>query len=101
MHDNTHNRGGNKAEGNELILRPLLVSHPKHVYSSCCLGHYAEHMYDLDKMKNQKAKIPMAVSTVFCIGILVPIWATIFMQRTTAFICFIIFNNRVQFEILD
>ncbi|KAI4324182.1 hypothetical protein L6164_023739 [Bauhinia variegata] len=45
---------------------------------------HGEHMYDLDKMKNQKVKIPMAVSTVFCIGILVPIWATIFMQRKTA-----------------
>ncbi|KAG8660796.1 uncharacterized protein LOC110609728 [Manihot esculenta] len=45
---------------------------------------HAKHMYNLDKMKYQKIKIPLAVFTVFMIGATVPVWAVNFQQKKTA-----------------
>jgi hypothetical protein len=41
-------------------------------------------MYNLDRMKYQKIKMPIAVFTAFSIGVLVPIYAVIFQQKKTA-----------------
>ncbi|PON38064.1 TonB-dependent heme receptor A [Parasponia andersonii] len=45
---------------------------------------HAKHMYNLDRMKYQKVKIPLAVFTAFSIGVLVPVYAVIFQQKKTA-----------------
>ncbi|KAL9382468.1 hypothetical protein Peur_025503 [Populus x canadensis] len=45
---------------------------------------HAKHMYNLDRMKYQKIKMPIAVFTAFSIGVLVPIYAVIFQQKKTA-----------------
>ncbi|XP_048331307.1 uncharacterized protein LOC125422893 [Ziziphus jujuba] len=48
--------------------------------------HYlhAKHMYNLDQVKYQKVKMPLAVFTAFSIGVAVPVFAVIFQQRKTA-----------------
>ncbi|KAJ9167168.1 hypothetical protein P3X46_021838 [Hevea brasiliensis] len=45
---------------------------------------HAKHMYNLDRMKHQKIKMPLAVFTAFSIGVIVPIYAVIFQQKKTA-----------------
>ncbi|KAJ6855515.1 hypothetical protein NC651_040234 [Populus alba x Populus x berolinensis] len=45
---------------------------------------HAKHMYNLDRMKYQKIKMPIAVFTAFSIGVLVPIYAVIYQQKKTA-----------------
>lgn len=47
--------------------------------------HYlhAKHMYNLDQVKYQKVKMPLAVWTAFSIGVFVPVFAVIFQQRKT------------------
>ncbi|XP_031115026.1 uncharacterized protein LOC116019081 [Ipomoea triloba] len=45
---------------------------------------HAKHMYNLDRMKNQKLKMSLGVFTAFSIGVGVPIWAVIFQQKKTA-----------------
>lgn len=45
---------------------------------------HAKHMYNLDMMKHQKVKMPLAVFTAFSIGVGVPIYAVIFQQKKTA-----------------
>ncbi|KAJ4701099.1 TonB-dependent heme receptor A like [Melia azedarach] len=45
---------------------------------------HAKHMYNLDRMKHQKLKMPLAVFTAFSIGVAVPVYAVIFQQRKTA-----------------
>ncbi|XP_008781536.1 uncharacterized protein LOC103701302 [Phoenix dactylifera] len=49
-------------------------------------GYYlhAKHMYNLDRMKHQKLKMPLAVLSVFSIGVAVPVIAVIFQQKKTA-----------------
>lgn len=44
---------------------------------------HAKHMYNLDRMKYQKIKMPLAVFTAFSIGVAVPVYAVIFQQRKT------------------
>lgn len=45
---------------------------------------HAKHMYNLDRMKYQKIKMPLAVLTAFSIGVIVPVYAVIFQQKKTA-----------------
>ncbi|XP_075497100.1 uncharacterized protein LOC142534080 [Primulina tabacum] len=45
---------------------------------------HAKHMYNLDRMKNQKLTMTLGVLTAFSIGVGVPIYAVIFQQRKTA-----------------
>ncbi|KAF4361028.1 hypothetical protein CsatB_018666 [Cannabis sativa] len=45
---------------------------------------HAKHMYNLDRMKYQKVKMPLAVFTAFSIGVFVPVYAVIFQQKKTA-----------------
>ncbi|KAL7208897.1 hypothetical protein ACSBR1_030601 [Camellia fascicularis] len=45
---------------------------------------HAKHMYNLDRMTNQKLKMTLGVFTAFSIGVAVPIYAVIFQQRKTA-----------------
>lgn len=45
---------------------------------------HAKHMYNLDRMKNQKLKMTLGVFGVFAIGTGVPIFAVIFQQKKTA-----------------
>ncbi|KAH1090594.1 hypothetical protein J1N35_017851 [Gossypium stocksii] len=45
---------------------------------------HAKHMYNLDRMKNQKLKMSLGVFTAFSIGIIIPIYAVIFQQKKTA-----------------
>ncbi|KAF5732138.1 hypothetical protein HS088_TW18G00827 [Tripterygium wilfordii] len=45
---------------------------------------HAKHMYNLDRMKYQKVKMPLAVLAAFSIGVGVPIYAVVFQQRKTA-----------------
>jgi hypothetical protein len=45
---------------------------------------HAKHMYNLDRMKYQKIKMPLAVFTAFSIGVIVPVYAVIFQQKKTA-----------------
>ncbi|KAJ7970610.1 SLL1 protein [Quillaja saponaria] len=45
---------------------------------------HAKHMYNLDRMKNQKLKMSLAVLTAFSIGVAVPVYAVIFQQKKTA-----------------
>ncbi|KAJ8760610.1 hypothetical protein K2173_015277 [Erythroxylum novogranatense] len=45
---------------------------------------HAKHMYNLDRMKGQKIKMPLAVFSAFSIGVLVPVYAVIFQQKKTA-----------------
>ncbi|KAJ6884666.1 hypothetical protein NC652_031616 [Populus alba x Populus x berolinensis] len=45
---------------------------------------HAKHMYNLDRMKYQKIKMPLAVFTAFSIGVMVPVYAVIFQQKKTA-----------------
>lgn len=45
---------------------------------------HAKHMYNLDRMKNQKLKVSLGVFTAFSIGVIVPIYAVVFQQRKTA-----------------
>ncbi|KAI4324171.1 hypothetical protein L6164_023728 [Bauhinia variegata] len=45
---------------------------------------HAKHMYNLDRMKYQKVKVPLAVLTAFSIGVFVPVYAVIFQQKKTA-----------------
>ncbi|KAJ6297296.1 hypothetical protein OIU78_022935 [Salix suchowensis] len=44
---------------------------------------HAKNMYNLDRMKYQKIKMPLAVLTAFSIGVFVPIYAVIFQQKKT------------------
>ncbi|KAG4129970.1 hypothetical protein ERO13_D09G112900v2 [Gossypium hirsutum] len=45
---------------------------------------HAKHMYNLDRIKNQKLKMSLGVFTAFSIGIIIPIYAVIFQQKKTA-----------------
>ncbi|KAJ4851018.1 hypothetical protein Tsubulata_024162 [Turnera subulata] len=45
---------------------------------------HAKHMYNLDRMKGQKIKMPLAVFSAVFIGTAVPIWAVHFQQKKTA-----------------
>lgn len=45
---------------------------------------HAKHMYNLDRMKYQKVKMPLAVFAAFSIGVAVPVYAVIFQQKKTA-----------------
>ncbi|KDP46928.1 hypothetical protein JCGZ_08916 [Jatropha curcas] len=45
---------------------------------------HAKHMYNLDRMKYQKIKMPLFVFTAFSIGVIVPVYAVIFQQKKTA-----------------
>ena len=45
---------------------------------------HAKHMYNLDRVKYQKIKMPLAVFTAFSIGVAVPVYAVIFQQKKTA-----------------
>lgn len=45
---------------------------------------HAKHMYNLDRMKYQKVKMPLAVFTAFSLGVGLPIFAVIFQQKKTA-----------------
>ncbi|KAH1065061.1 hypothetical protein J1N35_030048 [Gossypium stocksii] len=45
---------------------------------------HAKHMYNLDRMKNQKLTMSLGVLTAFSIGVFVPIYAVIFQQKKTA-----------------
>ncbi|KAK4771922.1 hypothetical protein SAY86_013697 [Trapa natans] len=45
---------------------------------------HSKHMYNLDRMKNQKLKMSLAVFTAFSIGVIVPVYAVIFQQKKTA-----------------
>ncbi|PKI62430.1 uncharacterized protein LOC116200070 [Punica granatum] len=45
---------------------------------------HAKHMYNLDRMKNQKLKMSLAVFTAFGIGVAVPVYAVVFQQKKTA-----------------
>ncbi|KAA3455344.1 Beta-glucosidase 32 [Gossypium australe] len=44
---------------------------------------HAKHMYNLDRMKNQKLKMSLGVFTAFSIGVIIPIYAVIFQQKKT------------------
>ncbi|XP_073147255.1 uncharacterized protein [Henckelia pumila] len=44
---------------------------------------HAKHMYNLDRMKNQKLTMTLGVFAAFSIGVGVPIYAVIFQQRKT------------------
>ncbi|KAI5668091.1 hypothetical protein M9H77_17944 [Catharanthus roseus] len=45
---------------------------------------HAKHMYNLDRMKNQKLKMSLGVFTAFSIGVAIPVYAVIFQQKKTA-----------------
>ncbi|KAF5809380.1 hypothetical protein HanRHA438_Chr04g0166621 [Helianthus annuus] len=45
---------------------------------------HSKHMYNLDRMKNQKLTMTLGVFTAFSIGVGVPIYAVIFQQKKTA-----------------
>ncbi|KAJ9675811.1 hypothetical protein PVL29_024654 [Vitis rotundifolia] len=45
---------------------------------------HAKHMYNLDRMKYQKVKVPLAVLGVVGTGVGVPIFAVLYQQRKTA-----------------
>lgn len=45
---------------------------------------HAKHMYNLERMKNQKLTMTLGVLTVFSIGVAVPVYAVIFQQKKTA-----------------
>ncbi|XP_051139512.1 uncharacterized protein LOC127257183 [Andrographis paniculata] len=45
---------------------------------------HAKHMYNLDRMTNQKLKMSLGVFTAFSIGVGVPIFAVVFQQKKTA-----------------
>lgn len=45
---------------------------------------HAKNMYNLDRMKYQKVKMPLAVFTAFSIGVIVPVYAVIFQQKKTS-----------------
>ncbi|KAK4753854.1 hypothetical protein SAY87_001958 [Trapa incisa] len=45
---------------------------------------HAKHMYNLDRLKNQKLKMSLGVFTAFSIGVIVPVYAVIFQQKKTA-----------------
>ncbi|KAF6152091.1 hypothetical protein GIB67_031413 [Kingdonia uniflora] len=45
---------------------------------------HGKHMYNLDRMKYQRVKIPIFVFTCFSIGVVVPVYVVIFQQRKTA-----------------
>ncbi|KAF3445735.1 hypothetical protein FNV43_RR10912 [Rhamnella rubrinervis] len=45
---------------------------------------HAKHMYNMDRMKNQKLTMRLGVLTAFSIGVGVPIFAVVFQQNKTA-----------------
>ncbi|KAM3688260.1 hypothetical protein ACB098_10G139700 [Castanea mollissima] len=45
---------------------------------------HAKHMYNLDKMKNQKLKVTLATCTLFSIGTGVPVFAVLYQQKKRA-----------------
>jgi hypothetical protein len=45
---------------------------------------HSKHMYNLDRMKNQKLTMTLGVFIAFSVGAVVPIYAVIFQQRKTA-----------------
>ncbi|KAL9245479.1 hypothetical protein vseg_019126 [Gypsophila vaccaria] len=45
---------------------------------------HAKHMYNLDRMKYQKVKMPLFVFACFTVGVAVPVYAVIFQQKKTA-----------------
>ncbi|XP_050214715.1 uncharacterized protein LOC126665828 [Mercurialis annua] len=58
--------------------------HGSHAHDDYEYYLHAKHMYNLDRMKYQKIKMPLAVFTAFSIGVFVPIYAVIFQQKKTA-----------------
>ena len=42
---------------------------------------HAKHMYNLDKMKNQKLKVTLGTWTLFTIGMGVPVFAVLYQQK--------------------
>ncbi|XVF74010.1 hypothetical protein PTKIN_Ptkin13bG0027600 [Pterospermum kingtungense] len=46
---------------------------------------HVKHMYNLDRMKNQKLMMSLGVFTAFSIGVIVPVYAVIFQQKKTAY----------------
>lgn len=42
---------------------------------------HAKHMYNLDKMKNQKLKVTLGTWTVVAIGMGVPVFAVLYQQK--------------------
>ncbi|KAJ6433612.1 hypothetical protein OIU84_017331 [Salix udensis] len=42
---------------------------------------HANHMYNVDRMKYQRIKLPLAVFTAFSIGAIIPVYAVIFPQK--------------------
>ncbi|CAN4097984.1 unnamed protein product [Withania somnifera] len=45
---------------------------------------HAKHMYNLDRMSNQKLKLTLGVWSAVAIGVVVPVYAVIFQQKKTA-----------------
>lgn len=45
---------------------------------------HAKHMYNLDRMKNQKLKMYLSVFGVLGVGVVVPLIAVDFMQKKTS-----------------
>ncbi|KAI3513409.1 hypothetical protein L2E82_26779 [Cichorium intybus] len=45
---------------------------------------HSKHMYNLDRMKNQKLTMTLGVFTAFSIGVGVPIFAVVFQQKKTS-----------------
>ncbi|KAJ7965640.1 SLL1 protein [Quillaja saponaria] len=45
---------------------------------------HAKHMYNLDRMKNQKLTMTLGVFTAFSVGVAVPVYAVIFQQKKRA-----------------
>ena len=54
-----------------------------HGHSSDPFYMHARHMYNLDRMKNQKLKMSLGVFTAFSIGVAVPLYAVVFQQHKT------------------
>ncbi|XP_006350336.1 uncharacterized protein [Solanum tuberosum] len=45
---------------------------------------HAKHMYNLDRMSNQKLKMTLGVWSAVAIGVIVPVYAVVFQQKKTA-----------------
>ncbi|KAJ8531147.1 hypothetical protein K7X08_025878 [Anisodus acutangulus] len=44
---------------------------------------HAKHMYNLDRMSNQKLKMTLGVWSAVAIGVIVPVYAVVFQQKKT------------------
>ncbi|KAF6175702.1 hypothetical protein GIB67_022704 [Kingdonia uniflora] len=56
--------------------------HSTHADKPYCM--HAKHMYNLDRMKYQRVKMPIFAFTCFSIGVAAPVYVIIFQQRKTA-----------------